>query len=182
MHAGPDRLSATAVQTKLPVIVHDVCAEGAAGMLGGHTSWHMRGKLLSVFRQYWQCRLLALLLGNAVHPSCILADARHANANTPKHPGSPTTPAAQLADRSELVRAAAGALAAKGDAANPHALASAVRAMARLGAPAILAQSALLDCFALPCPDLGVCFAQRPWRPAGATDASDRDQPVHLWR
>ena len=108
----------------------------------------------------WLCSLAMLCI-----PS-IPKDAGHASAKSIKHPGSPTTPAAQLADCSALVRAAAGALAAKGDAAHPQALASAVRAMAHLGAPATLTRSALLGCFALPCPDPEVCYAQRPWCPA----------------
>ena len=42
VHAALNALSATAMQQKLPVIAHDVCAEGAAGMFGKHTSRHMR--------------------------------------------------------------------------------------------------------------------------------------------
>lgn len=98
----------------------------------------------------------------------------------PAHPGNTSIPDAQLADHSELVRAAARALAARVDAAHPHALASAARAMAHLGALAILILSSLAWLFSSACPDLGMHFALRQWCLAHA--AADRNTPVHLLR
>ena len=107
-------------------------------------------KVAPRFHHCWQCRLLAFLLGNAAHPSSISEGACQANAVALIHPGSTSTPAAQLADHSELVRAAAGALAAKRAAADPQALAVAAVALAHVGALAILTLSALPGCSSLP--------------------------------
>ena len=72
------------------------------------------------------------------------------NCYFPVPPGSTSTPAAQLVDHSDLVRAAALALAAPGGVADPKALSTAAAALAHLGALPVLTLSALPRCSSLP--------------------------------